>query len=300
MLDILRDSSLGQCLRLLSGGRIAEFPERLPSFQLPSQYGGAMEQENSGNTIAPSGFNESASESVNPIAPGQPHAEDSEANVDGRKSDGSTPSTDRCDGPRDRTNSGDPPASVTWYSSTDSDNPHNWSAMKKGWLSFVILLYTFVVYIGSSLYTASESDIVEKFGVSSIAASLGLSIYVIGYGVGPLLLSPLSEIPEVGRNPPYILTFTIFVLLCVAISLVQNFGGLLVLRFLLGFFGSPCLATGGASYGDFYTARAMPYVIALWGGGATLGPVSLFPSQYWIQLSSRSFREVFTIDTPNF
>jgi DHA1 family multidrug resistance protein-like MFS transporter len=55
-------------------------------------------------------------------------------------------------------------------------------------------------------------------------------------------------------------------------SLVDNIGGILVLRFLLGFFGSPCLATVGASYGDFYDAAAMPYVIALWGGGATLGP----------------------------
>ncbi len=42
----------------------------------------------------------------------------------------------------------------------------------------------------------------------------------------------------------------------------------------LGVCGSPALATGGASYGDFYAATEMPYVLVLWGGGATLGPVS--------------------------
>ena len=69
-------------------------------------------------------------------------------------------------------------------------------------------------------------------------------------GTGPLLFSPLSEIPIIGRNPPYIITFAIFVILCVPTALVDNFAGLLVLRFLQGFFGSPCLATGGATFGD--------------------------------------------------
>lgn len=32
------------------------------------------------------------------------------------------------------------------------------------------------------------------FGVGPTAASLGLALYVLGYGVGPLLWSPMSEI----------------------------------------------------------------------------------------------------------
>ncbi|KAF2801525.1 MFS general substrate transporter [Mytilinidion resinicola] len=161
---------------------------------------------------------------------------------------------------------------VTWYTDNDPANPHNWSSPKKLWISFLILTYTLSVYIGSSLYTASESAIVSLYGVSEVVAALGLSLYVIGYGVGPMLFSPLSEIPAIGRNPPYVITYALFVVLCVPTSLVDNLSGLLVLRFLLGFFGSPCLATGGASYGDFYGGREMPYVIALWGGGATLAP----------------------------
>ena len=82
------------------------------------------------------------------------------------------------------------------------------------------------------------------------AASLGLSLYVLAYGTGPLLWSPLSEIPVIGRNPPYIITMGIFVLLLIPAALVHDFAGLMALRFLQGFFGSPCLATGGASLGD--------------------------------------------------
>jgi MFS transporter, DHA1 family, multidrug resistance protein len=107
-------------------------------------------------------------------------------------------------------------------------------------------------------------------------AVLGLSLYVIAYRIRLLLFALLSEIPAIGRNPPYIYTYIIFVALCVATGLVDNFGGLLVLRFLLGFFGSPYLANAGASYGDFFGPREMPYVIALRGGGATLSPVRHF------------------------
>lgn len=69
-------------------------------------------------------------------------------------------------------------------------------------------------------------------------------------GMGPLLWSPMSELPMFGRNIPYVITFALFIILSIPTALVDNFGGFLFLRFLLGFFGSPCLATGGASMGD--------------------------------------------------
>jgi MFS transporter, DHA1 family, multidrug resistance protein len=117
----------------------------------------------------------------------------------------------------------------------------------------------------------------ERFGVSTEAASLGLSMYVLAYGIGPLLWAPLSEIPRIGRNPPYMLTFAIFVILLLPTALVDNFAGLIVLRFLQGFFGSPCLATGGASLGDMFSIIKLPYVLSLWAlaatGGPALGPI---------------------------
>lgn len=64
----------------------------------------------------------------------------------------------------------------------------------------------------------------------------------------------------------------IFVILCVPAALAPNFAGLLVLRFLQGFFGSPCLATGGASLGDMYSLIKLPYVLCLWAFAATSGP----------------------------
>lgn len=234
MLDIFRDSFIGQLTRILTRHRLCQYPEDDPTFIFRPEFSRlsvskeASEDQTNGH-------------------------ESSKATEDSEKRQESV---------------------VTWYGATDPENPQNWGAVKKGWVSLLLLLYTFSVYIGSSLYTASEEDISNIYHVSPIASAVGLSVYVIGYGIGPLLWSPLSEIPAIGRNLPYCLTYIIFVLLCIPLALVENVAGILVLRFLLGFFGSPCLATAGASYGDFWSGEKMPYVIALWGGGATLGPVS--------------------------
>lgn len=112
----------------------------------------------------------------------------------------------------------------------------------------------------------------DKFGVSPTDVSLPLSLYVLAYGIGPLLFAPLSEIPVVGRNPVYIATFTIFVILSVPTALVNNFAGLLVLRFLQGFFGSPCLANGGATMQDMYSLLKLPYALTVWVSAAYCGP----------------------------
>ncbi|KAL1880382.1 hypothetical protein Plec18167_003786 [Paecilomyces lecythidis] len=241
MYDIVRDSPLGQCIRILTCGRIFKYPEETADFTLPLLY-----QSPVGSKATADRF------TGNDLEASHGDARSDSANSPLRTQDGIT--------------------IVTWYSPDDPENPYNWTPGKKLWVGILLFIYTFAVYIGSSLYTASEPDIVKIYHVSNIAASIGLTLYVLGYGIGPMLFSPLSEIPVIGRNSIYIITFVIFTVLCVPMALVDNFAGILVLRFLLGFFGSPCLATAGASYGDFYGPTQLPYVIAMWGGGATLGP----------------------------
>lgn len=268
MYDIVRDAAIGQVIRYLSRKRFGTYLEERPEFQLPLTY-------------------------ARPVPTSQLGKNDNIANIchdAGRRNIDFPLEQPKIKTGRDEEERGVAfPAEnslrdesiqkeitlITWYSDTDPENPQNWSLRKKLWVSFILLIYSFSVYVGSSLYTASIPGLVKMFNIGEVVASLGLSLYVIGYGLGPLLFSPLSEIPAIGRNPPYIVTYTIFVLLCLPTALVNNFGGLLALRLLLGFFGSPCLATAGASHGDFFRGTAMPYVIALWACGATVAPVSL-------------------------
>ncbi|KAF2630324.1 MFS general substrate transporter [Macroventuria anomochaeta] len=161
---------------------------------------------------------------------------------------------------------------VDWYTTDDPENPQNWLFGKKLVVLLQILMYTMGVYMGSAIYSPSIPGVMERFGVEIGAASLGLSIYVLAYGIGPLLFSPLSEIPIIGRNPPYIISYAIFVVLLVPTALAEDFNTLIALRFLQGFFGSPCLATGGATLQDIYSLLQLPYVLSLWAFAATCGP----------------------------
>jgi DHA1 family multidrug resistance protein-like MFS transporter len=161
---------------------------------------------------------------------------------------------------------------VDWSSPEDPSNPQNWPFYHKIIITFIIAYYTFAVYVGSSIYTSSQETVNEIFDVGPVEGSLGLALYVLGYGLGCLIFSPISEIPAVGRNPPYAISGFLFVILCIPTALVNNFAGLMVLRFLLGFMASPALATAGASLSDIWIGPHVPFAIALWAAVATLGP----------------------------
>lgn len=162
---------------------------------------------------------------------------------------------------------------VEWFGDDDPENPMNWSLFKKVFVTAEICLMTTSVYIGSAIYSAGTESVSMNFGVSEVAATLGLTLFVAGYGVGPMLWAPMSEIPQIGRNPVYIGTLIVFVVLQIPTALAVNFGMLLAFRFLTGFIGSPVLATGGASIGDMYKPSKRAYGIGIWGISAVCGPV---------------------------
>ncbi|KAL5359761.1 major facilitator superfamily domain-containing protein [Aspergillus floccosus] len=165
------------------------------------------------------------------------------------------------------------PIVIDWSGPDDSENPQNWSTAKKWFVSWLIWLLTFAIYIGSAIYTPGIPGVCEQFGVSRVAATLGLTLFVFGYGLGPMVWSPLSELPTIGRSPTYVLTTLVFVFFQFAVIYARNFGMLLAFRFLTGFIGSPALATGAASMGDIWTPRVRDYMIAIWGCFAISAPV---------------------------
>src|SRR4051812_13166724 len=74
-----------------------------------------------------------------------------------------------------------------------SKNPRNWSMLKKFFVTFEICLLTTSVYIGSAIYTAGLLGVVSQFDVSEVAATVGLTLFVIGYALGPMIWVGLLE-----------------------------------------------------------------------------------------------------------
>ena len=79
-------------------------------------------------------------------------------------------------------------------------------------------------------------------------ASFVVSVYVLGYAAGPLLLAPLSEI--YGRVPLYHVGNLGFVAFTIGCALAPSLPSLIVFRFLCGTFGSAPLTNGGGTIAD--------------------------------------------------
>ncbi len=274
MADLIRDAAIGQFIRWATNNRYLQYPEEKPDFQLPQAWLDIINDTNntgydaskSATTLEDSSDNNTAAATpagtdISPDARLQARLEADEIhNLEKHQSIPVAPQ---------RTKDG--AILVDWYFTDDNSDPHNWTNNKRLIISLIICLYTFVVYTTSAIYTTSTEGVMKEFNVSLFDATLGLSLYVLGYGIGPLVFSPLSEIPRIGRNPVYIVTMFLFVIISIPTALVHNFAGLMVLRFLQGFFGSPCLASGGASLGDMYSLMNLPYAMMAWVSAAYCG-----------------------------
>jgi len=86
-----------------------------------------------------------------------------------------------------------------------------------------------------------------------------------------MVLSPLSEIPRIGRLNVYMVSAFIFMILQIPTALAPNYATLMAMRFFGGFVCSPALSTGGATLSDVFSPMVVPYVVAGWASGAVLG-----------------------------
>ncbi|KAK4692446.1 MFS transporter, DHA1 family, multidrug resistance protein, partial [Lecanoromycetidae sp. Uapishka_2] len=276
MSELIRDTVFGHFVRLVSQGKLLQYAEEKDP-KLWKQYLNHEQTENMalfGNTDGPAP-NEKGKEDTEKSseASSRTRAEDREqVNTEHPMSQTRTIEEERehqmsstITGQRIDTEKGRDITMVSWFGDNDPENPMNWSSLKKVFVTFEICLLTFSVYIGSAIYSAGTESIVKDFGVSQVKATLGLTLFVAGYGLGPMIWAPMSEIPQIGRNPVYIGTLIVFVIFQVPTALAVNFAMLLCFRFLTGFIGSPVLATGGASIGDMFSPKKRAYGIGIWG-----------------------------------
>ncbi|KEY74979.1 hypothetical protein S7711_01326 [Stachybotrys chartarum IBT 7711] len=162
---------------------------------------------------------------------------------------------------------------IGWYGGNDPENPQNWPRSLKYLITVEMCVLNFAVYIASSIYVPGAHDLMEEFQVSETVALLGLSLFTLGYGMGPMLWSPLSELPSLGRTPIFFWTLFAFILFQLPVGFAPNVGIFLFFRWFTGFCGSPCLATGGGTMTDIYPPTQVPYVICIWSSAGVLGPV---------------------------
>ncbi|KAI5780430.1 major facilitator superfamily domain-containing protein [Geopyxis carbonaria] len=154
----------------------------------------------------------------------------------------------------------------------DEEDPLKWPASKKWLFTLIICLNSFVVSMGSSIFTPGIPGIAATFNATTVVATLGFSMFVLGFAFGPVIFAPLSEI--YGRIVVFRWTWALFFVFQLPTALAKNITTLIVGRLLAGTFGSPALTVAGGTMADIWDPSELGPPLGVFSLTAFLGPVA--------------------------
>ncbi|KAH6657917.1 polyamine transporter 3 [Truncatella angustata] len=162
---------------------------------------------------------------------------------------------------------------VTWQDeATDPGNPKNWAMRRRvkallGMSSFVFMsLFTVSIVAPTLPAIASELHIENK-----AVQEMVLSVYLLGFAIGPLIASPLSEtFGRVRIVQSWNLLYLVFNAGCGASRTKE---AVIVLRFISGIFASATLGIGGGTIGDMFRPKERGKGVAIYSWCSVLAPL---------------------------
>lgn len=122
---------------------------------------------------------------------------------------------------------------VTWDGPDDPENPLNWSAGRKWVATILVSLFTFISPFSSTMVTPALNEIGTTYNIpEGFSRQLVVSIFLLGFAVGPFTLAPLSEVYGRVRPLQYAnLVYLVFNTVCPFATTKEQF---LAFRFISG------------------------------------------------------------------
>ncbi|KAI4105675.1 MAG: hypothetical protein L6R37_002574 [Teloschistes peruensis] len=158
----------------------------------------------------------------------------------------------------------------------DPYRPINWPFRKK---LVTTILYGFTTMgstWASSVYSPAIQPISQQFHVGTEVSLLGLSVLLVGFGLGPLIWAPLSEV--YGRKPAVLAPYFLAAVFSFGTATAKDIQTIIITRFFAGFFGSAPVTNTGGVLGDIWTPEVRGTAIVGYAfavvGGPVLGPIA--------------------------
>ncbi|KGO40796.1 Major facilitator superfamily domain, general substrate transporter [Penicillium expansum] len=158
----------------------------------------------------------------------------------------------------------------------DGDHPQDWPASRKWTLMATIAIPLFLMPLSSTMTTPTVNAIADEFHTtSSITGPLALSLFLLMYSMGPILLGPFSEL--YGRWPVLQVGSLFYLFFNLGAGFSTSMTQLLIFRLLSGTGASASLAVGSSIVGDVFRKeeRGLPVALVSLGPvlGSCLGPI---------------------------
>lgn len=163
---------------------------------------------------------------------------------------------------------------VVSFKSGDPGNPYNWNQKKKTYVLLTCMALVMNSTIGSALPSGASQETAEYFNITGNQSLLVLpvSIFLVGYVLGPLVFAPMSE--SFGRKWVVMATFITFTAFNLGCALAPTFAGLIVMRLVVGISASTPISVIGGIYADIYgTAKARGRAMTVFMAATTWGPL---------------------------
>ncbi|KAL9065742.1 MAG: hypothetical protein Q9161_008026 [Pseudevernia consocians] len=158
---------------------------------------------------------------------------------------------------------------------SDPRDPMGFAMWKKWAITLLVAFATLAVAFVSSAYTGGVDQIISGFHTSDEVVVLGVSLFVLGFAIGPLLWAPLSEL--YGRQILFFTTYGVLTAFNAGAAGAQNIQTLIILRFFAGAFGSSPLTNAGGVIADMFPASQRGLAMSVFAAapfmGPTLGPI---------------------------
>lgn len=115
------------------------------------------------------------------------------------------------------------------FDENDPTNPMNFSTLKKSWITLQLGFTALTASLASSIIAPAEGAIASRFHIGSEVTVLVISLYVLGFAVGPLMWAPISEV--YGRKWSLIPAMTVLALFSIGTAVSQNPETVFITRF---------------------------------------------------------------------
>ncbi|CAH0021305.1 unnamed protein product [Clonostachys rhizophaga] len=158
---------------------------------------------------------------------------------------------------------------VVEFVKDDPENPMNWGQFRKWFITTIVTLSVFAVTYTSSAYSVSSREIIEEFNISNVVFIIGVTLYVLGFAIGPALWGPLIE------NIPilWVVSHIAMVGFIGGSAGSKNIQTLLILRFFGGTFGGSPLVNSGGAIADIFPPAQRGLAMTLYCVAPFLGPI---------------------------
>ncbi|KAE8330198.1 major facilitator superfamily domain-containing protein [Aspergillus sergii] len=141
------------------------------------------------------------------------------------------------------------------------------------WVTTIIVsCLTLIQPVSSTMVAPALANMAADLGIrNAVVSQLTLTIFMLAYAIGPLLLGPLSE--TIGRSPVLLASNVFYLAWTLGCGLERNKAELIAFRFLAGIGGRAPLAVGAGVISDLWAPGERGQAVGIYSLAPLLGPV---------------------------